>query len=271
MVCNRYIVFDEGEKKYVPEPIGTMKGIQYAILSEVYAKARKQKLVRIWDEEACDYKETIEVNEGYKELGGKIRWWINKWDHGDPNTGDCLRTLFGAKYNRLKEESWERFYEAEKALIYEYLGRIPFNPAVMINISPDWKGTKINSLMKKHFEKTIKTYLKEGNRYSKYKFVLECGSEGDFLHAHIVAEINPDLEKSVMTHINKGNHVTQLRKAWDKEGYMKGKLKGKYSIQRVILRTELLRNDKLEYLIEECKPEGHKNKRDLKLSFKSGF
>lgn len=273
MVCNANLVLDSGMKKYVPEPKGDMKSLPYKILSEIYAKSSKNKVRRVWDEEANDYVKIIENNEEYKELGGKILWWINKWDHGDPKTGDCLRTLYGKGYNKHKEDSWERFYNSEKEIIYEYLGRIPFNPCVMINISPDWKGKKIDNLMTKHFTKVIDKYLNESNRYSKWKYCLESGSEGDFLHAHIVAEINPDLEKSVMTHINKGNHAVQLRKAWDSlnGGYQKGKLKGKYSIQRVILRTEVLRDEKLEYLVEDLKPEGHKNKKDLQLTFVNGF
>ena len=175
---------------------------------------------------------------------------------------DCIAN---GVYPNKKRGSFER--------IATFMNVTPFRPCVMINISPDWKGKRIDSLMKKHFQKVIEKYLNESNRYSRWKYCLECGSEGNFLHAHIVAEINPALEKSVMTHINKGNHAVQLRKAWDNMdgGYAKGKLKGKYSIQRVILRTEILRDDKLEYLIEESKPEGHKNKYDLKLTFNNGF
>ena len=45
-------------------------------------------------------------------------------------------------------------------------------------------------------------------------------------------------------------------------GYV-GYLKGKFAVQSIILRTEILRDDKLKYLIEANKPEGHKNKVDL--------
>lgn len=119
--------------------------------------------------------------------------------------------------------------------------------------------------MEKKFVSVIETYLKASNRYSKYRYVIECGSDGNHLHTHIVAEINKGMERSVQTHINKGNHSIELRKIWDKE-MPKGKqglLKGKYSIQRIMLRNEELVKDKLDYLIEEKKPEGHKNSRNL--------
>lgn len=44
-----------------------------------------------------------------------------------------------------------------------------------------------------------------------------------------------------------------------------GYLKGKFAIQSIILRTEILRDDKLKYLLEENKPEGHTNKNNLNI------
>lgn len=260
MVCHRNLILDSGKLKYCPE------AKEMDILREVELKNRKILRKSTWDENLNDYKISEERNVGYKPIEGKLKWWFDKWESED------YKVMYANNYNKTRLKSWEGFLKSEKEIIYGYLGRIPFNPCVMINISPDWKGQKIDSLMTKHFTKVIDKYLNEGNRYSKWKYVLECGSEGDFLHAHIVAEINPDLSKSVMTHINKGNHAVQLRKAWDNlnGGYSKGKLKGKYSIQRVILRTETLRDDKLEYLVEDLKPEGHKNKKNLGLTF-GGF
>lgn len=162
--------------------------------------------------------------------------------------------------------------------IAKYMGVEPYIPSVMINISPNWKGQfgkdkLTDKLMIKHFKKVLDKYLTASNRYSKYKYVLECGSEGNFLHAHIVAEFNKSNLKSVNTHINKGNHALEIRKIWDKtfpEGYV-GLLKGKFAIHRIILRVENLRNDKLKYLLENEKPEGHKNLRDLDILVNEGF
>lgn len=161
-----------------------------------------------------------------------------------------------------------------KKIIAEYMDVIPFIPCVMFNISPAWKGEfgkddLTDKLMIKNFCKVIDSYLNESfqgkKRYSRYKYCLECGSEGNFLHAHIVAEINEDISKSVKTHINKGSHCQQLRKWWDNH-YFKGRqgyLKGKFSIQRNLINTEEILNDKLAYLLEENKEEGHQNLRDL--------
>lgn len=160
-----------------------------------------------------------------------------------------------------------------KNKIAEKLDCIPFIPCVMFNISPAWKGEfgkndLTDKLMIKNFCKVIDSYLNEsfqGNkRYTKYQYCLECGSEGDFLHAHIVAEINPKIAKSTKTHIAKGNHSQQLKKYWNKifKGHQ-GLLKGKYSVQRNLINSEEILVDKLKYLHEKNKEEGHQNLRDL--------
>lgn len=164
--------------------------------------------------------------------------------------------------------------KSEYKSVARIMGVIPFIPCVMFNISPAWKGEfgkndLTDKLMIKNFCKVIDSYLNESfqgkKRYSKYKYCLECGSEGNFLHAHIVAEINDDISKSVKTHINKGSHCQQLRKWWDNH-YFKGHqgyLKGKFAIQRNLINTEEILNDKLAYLIESNKEEGHQNLKDL--------
>ncbi len=165
--------------------------------------------------------------------------------------------------------------------IAEFMGVTPFYPCVMFNISPNWKGMfgkddVSDKMMIKNFTKVIDSYLNEQftgkPRYTKYKYCLECGSEGNFLHAHVVAEINPALLKAMKTHINKGNHKQQFCKYWNKmmpKGNQ-GQLKGEYAIQRVLINTREIRKDKLKYLKEKNKEEGHKNLKDLKLVF-GGF
>ena len=170
----------------------------------------------------------------------------------------------------------QKLSQSEIRRIAEYMDVIPFIPCVMFNISPAWKGEfgkdkMTDKLMIKNFQKVIDSYLNEsfsGNkRYTRYQYCLECGSEGNFLHAHIVAEINLKIEKSVKTHINKGGHSQQLNKYWNNH-YFKGHqglIKGKYSIQRNLINTEEILKDKLKYLLEENKEEGHQNLRDLNL------
>lgn len=197
------------------------------------------------------------------------------------------------KWNKIQEDEflidWLKWFEMDikffdkqmmkpNNAIAKYMGVKPFVTSVMINISPNWKGKfgedkLTDKLMTKKFSQVIDYYLKSSNRYGRWKYVLENGSEGNFLHAHIVAEFNPKCVKSVETHIGKGNHAGELRKAWDKifpEGYV-GLLKGKFAVHRVILRNENLLNDKLNYLTEELKPEGHKNLSDLGILLNEGF
>jgi len=168
-----------------------------------------------------------------------------------------------------------------KNKIAEKLGYIPFIPCVMFNISPAWKGQfgkdqLTDKLMIKNFSKVLNSYLTETisgeKRYTKYRYCLESGSEGNFLHAHIVAEINPKISKSVKTHIMKGNHSQQLKKYWDKtfQGHQ-GYLKGKFAIQRNLINTEEILIDKLKYLEENNKEVGHKNLTDLNILVNEGF
>lgn len=186
-------------------------------------------------------------------------------------------------YNKWKKNNLVRSHffhnninKKDYKIIAELMGVKPFRPHVMINISPNWKGKfgqdkTIDKIMIKGFRKTIETYLNSADRYSNWKYCLENGSNGDFLHAHIVAEINFSCEKSVKTHINKGNHKYELMKHWDKnfkgnEGF----LKGKFAVQRILLNNENLVKDKFDYLDENLKPDGHKNYSDLNLIFDKG-
>lgn len=173
--------------------------------------------------------------------------------------------------------------KSDYKLIARLMGHKPFQNAVMINISPNWKGKfdlkgVKGKMLTKMFSNVIQEYLESCDRYTQWKFCLECGGEGNFLHAHIVAEINPKMEKSVITHINKGNHKIEIMKKWEKtiskryptypSGIVKGSeglLKGKFSIQRILIRNEEMLKDKLDYLIEGNKPDGHQNLYDLQL------
>jgi hypothetical protein len=165
----------------------------------------------------------------------------------------------------------------DSSRISKIMNVIPFYPSVMINISPAWKGdfgknALTDKLMIKNFQKVIDSYINESTmnekRYTKYKYCLECGSDGDFLHAHIVAEINPKILKSMKSHFSKNGHNQQLQKYWKK--YFKGgqgPIKGKYAISRNLINNRIMLEDKLAYLIESNKQEGHQNARDLHLVF----
>jgi len=147
----------------------------------------------------------------------------------------------------------------------DYMNVKKFVPAVMINISPDWsKATKIqHSLIaqKAILTKVIESYLSElcGGcpRYTRASYIIECGGQGGHVHAHIVAHMNPQILKSVETHIRKNKMSDQLMK-YPKEGGFRGIIQ-RPGISRTLLRTQELIDDKLLYLQEEHKPEGHKN------------
>ncbi len=157
---------------------------------------------------------------------------------------------------------------AKIAFLQRYFDIPPLPPHVMINISPDWKGKEITTPMIREFKGTITDYFNEmdSNRYSKYTYVLENGGEGDHLHAHIVACINPDYTKSTETHISKRKNHSQIRKHWKRHFTGKGvqgALDGKFAIQTNILRNEKLIEDKSKYLYNENKPVGHENKSEI--------
>jgi hypothetical protein len=151
--------------------------------------------------------------------------------------------------------------------IAKYYNIEPFVPHVMINISPNWNGKIITGKINK-LKKLINLYLQEG-WYDRWSYVIENGSEGKHIHAHIVARMNPQRLKSVESHLRKNNHTRQLQKYSQKIEGMEGLIEG-VSVQRILLRTETLVKDKLDYLIEERKPEGHKNKSVIEDGFVSG-
>ncbi len=223
----------------------------------------------------------------WTHLSDKMDWWsrsfslwrdsvdgkkpdIEQFKADERRWGECPEVMkFYIKYERIFPKKKIR----ESRQISEYMGITPFNPSVMINISPHWKGRFSNykgtalrdAFDVRDFKLVIEKYLNSNDRYTKWKYCLECGGEGNFLHAHIVAELNPKCYKAVITHINNGNHSIELMKHWDKIGPegTKGFLKGKYAIQRVIIRNRTILEDKLDYLIESNKPEGHQNLVDL--------
>lgn len=271
MVSNLNLLLDEGENKYVAEGkmANKLEQINKDILSYTNETITPEPR---WDSDEEEYIQGNDIpNPKYKRITPTIQKWIDLdkkcWDDYALCSGykTYLKELNARRQKILDDPNFSK-------KLYDFIEKIPFNPCVMINISPAWKGKAppLVDCYRQLLDKTITTYISACNRYRFHRYCLECGSEGDFLHAHIVAEINPDLYKSVKTHINKGNHKYELMKIWDKiceqknlKG-MKGLLKGKYSIQRILLNSEQLRDDKLNYLEESKKPDGHTNLYDLK-------
>lgn len=161
--------------------------------------------------------------------------------------------------------------DMSKVDLHRYFGLEIFHDCIMLNISPNWKGecSLLEHRCRIEFLKIIlDKFFNDANRFTKYKYVIECGKDGNHTHAHAVFEINPNMSKSVNTWLAKANHSRDLRAIWKKcsdeisegaEGAYEGVLNSKHSIQKIILRTRKLRDDKLDYLIEECKPLSHQN------------
>ena len=247
-------ILDEGQIKYVAESkmVGQIEQIDKLVRLSQREFIKKEP---IWDSDEEDY---IEGGEGYNpDYNPRPNAAVKKWIVAD----DIQMNKMIGKDMKSKILADENL----KKSLYGFFNIIPFNPCVMINISPNWKG-KIDPKDEAYqalLADTIQTYFNACNRYTKYRYCIECGGEGNFLHAHIVAEINPDLHKSVMTHINKGNHKYELIKAWKKLKGDEGLLKGKFAIQRILINNQNMRDDKLAYLEEKNKPDGHKNAYDL--------
>ena len=146
--------------------------------------------------------------------------------------------------------------------VYDYLGVEMFIPHMFLNISPNWKGDDNIKDKVCALDTLVNSYMKESERFLEWTYIIENGSNGDLIHAHIVAKMNPKFEKSTVTHFNKSNHVRQLKKYAQGSEVLRGKIEGK-GINRMILRNPELVQDKLNYLQEELKPVGHKNKSNI--------
>ena len=260
MVNNKMKILDGGKLKFVCEVI-EMKKPHY-----VYDFENE-----LLDMEIC-YRNKIVAGEEYQSkivknyecncVREKQNYEIacNKWKREyeeNPDKEFLMKFLFEREItNKHDFDKIAKYYNIE-----------PFVPHVMINISPNWNGKIITGKINK-LKKLINLYLKEG-WFDRWSYVIENGSEGKHIHAHIVARMNPQRLKSVESHLRKNNHTRQLQKYSMKIEGMEGLIEG-VSVQRILLRTETLVKDKLDYLIEERKPEGHKNKSVIEDGFVSG-
>lgn len=253
MVNNIFKILDENTLKQLS--IVEYNMVKLDLYNLVYNKTKMMKSERIFDDELCDFVCTSTRNVNYKEPTPRIKYalkeyaeWLHHWDFQNfPSGPKNLNTKF---------ISWC----GGEDIIYDYLEIIPFTPSVMINISPDWKSgeNRTNKQKIKLLKLIIEQYLSESERYDYYSYVIENGSRGDHIHAHIVAHMNPRLIKSINSHLSKGNHTQQLKKYASKLKGMEGIIKGP-GVQKTFLRTQQIVDDKLDYLIEAKKPEGHKN------------
>lgn len=255
MVNNLNNILDEGQEKFIENIIMEAKHVgEFRDKIDYYRNLQREK--------------TRQLLVGNVEASNRIYIELEE-----------MRSKDEYLWNHVISPDWDKLIK-DSAGVCKSMGIIPFIPCVMFNISPHWKGKfnvnpVLDQIMVKKFREVIEKYLNSNNRYSNYKYCLESGSDGSFLHAHIVAEINPKTNKSVKTHIGKGNHSGELKKHMDKifsemKGY-EGLLKGKFSVQRILINNREIKEDKLNYLEEENKTDGHRNLNDLRLVFGGGF
>lgn len=256
-------ILDEGKLKYCSEvKMGKFWYETDSLFYVFYESDKKTRTKTIIDDECNET--TIEIeNENYVEPSRKFLAWKEKcFEDGMFLNGKIPIAEFRYEENPIKEAAL-KFWKRKEIL--DYLKIIPFTPSVMINISPNW-GDKPQRACK--LKELINSYMSEG-WYDKWQYVIECGSEGNHIHAHIVAHMNVQRLKSVESHLRKGNHTRQLQKWAKKIEGMGGTIEG-VGVQKCILRTQQLVNDKLDYLIEDKKPVGHKNHHIVPNGFVSG-
>lgn len=264
MVCNKLKILDGGTIKMCPEVIEMKRWYQTDSLYLRFAQSDDKTTWKfVKDDDLNETKVEVE-NEFYIEPSRKFVAWKNKCFKESFLGGLIPNDDYRFSENPYKE-CVKDFWTHQEVL--DYMKIIPFTPSVMINISPNWNGKVIAGKINK-LKKLINLYMSEG-WYDEWSYVIENGSEGKHIHAHIVAHMNPQRLKSTESHLRKGNHTRQLIKYSNKIEGMGGLIEG-VSVQKVILRTETLVKDKLDYLIEEKKPSGHKNKSVIEDGFVCG-
>lgn len=260
-------ILDWDEKKSVPEIQMTKLGLKL-FHDYKYEEQCCEAIGRRYEHNKNLYDKYSRAKELYNE---KRRF------HND----DDIYCQCGACYEPMKPElvelsdedfekfkSWDWFgkqpYNPKMdPFLFKYYNIRPFEPWVMLNISPDWSGMKMNEQIKrrKKFEKVFTDYLKE-EWYSEWKYVFEAGGSGDHLHMHAVCKMGSKnkLLKSCRTHLrhNWKRQILKYAKAEGLEGLIK--LPG---LQCIIIQgengAEILK-DKIDYLDEAKKPPGHQNK-----------
>lgn len=288
MVHNHHIVLDGGINKNIKETIVNMFDEEIRVR---------------WFKVSCEVHECLnniaccnarmEENRKERPQPSERRWKNNSEGFArvhHANFAECEEWFIRRKeqlaiLDRLDPDDWIRHREhwseasvIEKTKQYEYAHTYfnieKFIPFICINVSPNWKSInrsgKPSAKTQEVFHSAIKEFGECSKRFTELHYVLECGSNGDHLHAHIVAKINPDMEKTCITQLRKGNLSRSFRKFFTKackdldyaqnepEG-IGGIVEGKFAIQFSLMRKKEFWKDKTDYLVEDRKPADHKN------------
>jgi hypothetical protein len=158
--------------------------------------------------------------------------------------------------------------------LYEYYNIEKFTKSWFLTISPNWKGCVITREMLNFFIAVIESFYGNCDRFTKMDYVLENGHGKDHLHAHVVFELNTK-KPGYMTPIKKGKILTEFRNCWNrlaKDNPSMDNLtiddewidpvdlcKSRCALNTCLLTSPEMLKDKLDYLVEDLKPESHKN------------
>lgn len=163
-------------------------------------------------------------------------------------------------------------WDMTKTDLYKYYNIIPYKPCWMLNISPNWKQERLLNDSKAFTDKKIafvrrvmRFFTDDAQRFTRVRYVMEGGKEGNFLHIHAVFELN-DKKPNNISHLKKGNFLKSFRTIWDRcavsekhSSQWEGLVGSKYALQTTYLTSQEMLNDKLDYLIEAKKPISHQN------------
>lgn len=184
--------------------------------------------------------------------------------HGDPE--QCNR--YYQEVFRFLKKPWDM----TKQDLYDYYNIIPYKPCWMLNISPAWKGEMLLSDSKAFTDKKIaflrrvmRFFTDDAQRFTKVRYVMEGGKQGNFLHIHAIFELNSNKPNNI-NHLKKGNFLKSFRTIWDRcaqsekhSRQWEGLVGSKYALQTTYLTTKEMLNDKMDYLVETKKPISHQN------------
>jgi len=258
MVCNIFKMLDENEIKILSKK--EYKMVKWYDTDSLYFRFahsdNKTSFRNIVDDELNETLVEVE-NPYYVEPSRKFLAWRKKcFTESMFSDGFVPGEQYRFSQDPFKEMAQDYWSRKE---ILDYMKIIPFTPWVMINISPDWNDCekRTNNCKIQILKNIINSYMSE-QWYEQWEYVIENGSQGNMIHAHIVAKMNTARLKSVESHLRRGNHTQQLKKYAKKVKGMEGMIKG-VSVQKIFVRTEEILKDKLDYLHEERKPDGHKN------------
>lgn len=197
----------------------------------------------IYEQYRKDYDQIYYYNDIYIEA---------EWDY--------FIEMYVTKRRHIADVWWQCVDHPE---IYTYLDVYPFKQAMMINISPDWKG-KCNKQQIAILKKSIEVIGSNKNRFENYAYAIENGGDGDMVHLHCVLAFNEQQIANYKKHKNYCNAgiYKEFKTAFKRSAEV---IRSNYSelnlmIDKKIINNQDMLNDKLDYLVEDKKPLSHQNK-----------